>query len=87
MTEDRRKLLRRVAMMLAWISALYGTILVLDGYEANNTAGWFFFLTPIVLVVGERITRGDPEEEDEADETRNDTAGDDPSSPPPSSPS
>ena len=89
MTDERRTLLRRIALTIAWASALWGAAVLLfppPGHE-NSVQGWFFFLTPIVLVVGERITRGDPGEEDEADETRSDTEGADPPSRPPSSPS
>jgi hypothetical protein len=89
MTDERRTLLRRIAMTLAWASALWGAALLLyppEGYE-NSTQGWFFFLTPVVLVVGERITRGDPEEKDAAEPTPTGPEADDPSATPPSPPS
>jgi hypothetical protein len=65
MTEERRTLIQRIALVLAWVSALYGCLLLVDSIGTNDTAGWVFFLVPIVLVVGERITRGDDEDEDE----------------------
>ena len=72
MTDSQRTLLHRALMLLAWISALYGVLLIADGEPINDTAGWVFFLVPIVLVVGERVTRGDDEDDDEEESEASD---------------
>jgi len=74
MTEQSRILIYRIAMGLAWVSAIYGCLMIIDGRPENDTAGWIFFAVPIVLVVGERITRGD-DEEDEQTASEGDDAG------------
>jgi hypothetical protein len=66
MSEEPRITPRRVALTLAWVSTLYGCLLIVDGAPANDTAGWVFFAVPILLVIGERITRGDEEAEPDA---------------------
>lgn len=80
MSEEQASKLRRPLMVLAWIVVLYGVVLLLDYSDQNDTAGWILFLVPILIVVGERITRGDDEEEEDDEPA---AEGDDPSSPAP----